>query len=289
MRDWPLHGPFAIHPRMRAITLDVILRAVFGVEDGKGHDELREQLRKILDLGQSTIAFAPWIRHWTHRPWVKFLALRERVDDLIYREITRRRDRPTSPSATTSSRCCCARATRTVRRCRTRNCATNWSRCWSPATTTATALAWAFDLLLHDRRAMQALIDSLEPGDEYLDAVITETLRIRPVIAQSRAARPAFSARSIHGAGAHADSAKHRPRRLARGPLPTARSVPAGAFRRRRSRDLRLAALRRRCTPLRRRRLRELRDEDRAANGADARDAAGRRPAARKPAFRAVT
>ena len=49
--------------------------------------------------------------------------------------------------------------------------------------TTSTGLAWAFDLLLHDRRVLDRLRDELDGGDDaYLDAVVTETLRVRPVI-----------------------------------------------------------------------------------------------------------
>jgi cytochrome P450 len=194
MREWPLRQPFALHPKMREITLDVILRAVFGVEHGKGHDELSDQLRKLLDLGQSTIAFAPWIRHWTHRPWVKFLALRERVDDLIYHEIAERRSEPDlSERDDILSLLLCARyeddSPMSDKELRDELV----TMLVAGHETTATALAWAFDLLLHDGRAMQALLDSLDDGDEYLDAVITETLRIRPVIAQiSRKATAPF-------------------------------------------------------------------------------------------------
>jgi cytochrome P450 len=49
--------------------------------------------------------------------------------------------------------------------------------------TTATGLAFAFDLLLHNPEVLGRLREELETGDDaYLDAVVTESLRVRPVI-----------------------------------------------------------------------------------------------------------
>lgn len=53
--------------------------------------------------------------------------------------------------------------------------------------TTATALSWTFDLLLHHRGVMERLREELKAGDEeYLTAVVHEALRFRPVVATSQ-------------------------------------------------------------------------------------------------------
>src|SRR6476646_10995037 len=47
---WPIGEPFALQPRMQAMTLNVILRAVFGLENGPRRDELRVLLARLLEL-----------------------------------------------------------------------------------------------------------------------------------------------------------------------------------------------------------------------------------------------
>jgi cytochrome P450 family 135 len=64
--------------------------------------------------------------------------------------------------------------------------------------TTATALAFAFDLLLHNPQTLTRLTDELpDPADAYLNAVVTETLRLRPVI--DAAERTLMRPRTIAG------------------------------------------------------------------------------------------
>ena len=101
--------------------------------------------------------------------------------------------------------------------------------------TTATGLSWAFERLMRTPRVMERLIDSLD-DDEYLDAVVKETLRVRPVIVDvARKLTRADGDRRLHAAGRHAGAARDRRRARAARPLPRARGVPARALHRRRS------------------------------------------------------
>jgi cytochrome P450 family 135 len=188
LAEWPIGEPFPLHQRMQAITLDVILRAVFGIEDAGRQDELREKLRGILDFGQSRLAFLPWVRHWARGSWVRFLHEREQVDSLLYEEITRRRlDEDAAERDDIMSLLIGARyedgSPMTDKELRDELV----TLLVAGHETTATALAWAFELLLRHDPARRRLIEEIRAGDdegEYLEAVITETLRLRPVVAQ---------------------------------------------------------------------------------------------------------
>src|SRR3989475_3131883 len=53
---WPLGEPFSLHPRMRAITLEVILQAVIGVTDGERARALRRVLPSTVEIGPTVMA-----------------------------------------------------------------------------------------------------------------------------------------------------------------------------------------------------------------------------------------
>ena len=59
---WPRNEPVALHPRMQALTLEIILRAVFGLDEGPRLDALRERFAPILDLGGGPFVTAPPLR-----------------------------------------------------------------------------------------------------------------------------------------------------------------------------------------------------------------------------------
>jgi cytochrome P450 len=187
---WSAGAPFPLRPRTQAITLEIIMRAVFGIEDAEQLDRLRDRLGRLLDISTrsralATIVIPPLRRTIGRRMWEHFLRLRGDVDEVLYAEIARRRkaddiaDRDDVLSILLQAR---DEEGRPLTDVELRD--ELITLLVAGHETTATTLAWAFDLLLrhpHELARLQEEIESGE-GDEYLDAVIKETLRIRPVV-----------------------------------------------------------------------------------------------------------
>src|SRR3954469_11956144 len=97
VESWPEGEPFAIHPHMQRVTLEVILRAVFGVTDAGRRDRLGEQLARLLD-GTASNAMQLGVlvsrRFGGPDPMAKLQALRRDIDGLLDVEIAERRREP---------------------------------------------------------------------------------------------------------------------------------------------------------------------------------------------------
>jgi len=91
--SWPTGAPYALRPRMQAMTLEIILRTVFGVGGGERLAELREALRDFLDLTTDPRKLLPLVFFGPKRVmrYSPFRRRVERVDALLYREIAERR------------------------------------------------------------------------------------------------------------------------------------------------------------------------------------------------------
>ena len=95
---WPRSGRLATLPTMQAITLEVIMRAVFGVGDERRRAEISRPLRALLDMLASrrrVLMLALTVgRTGPRSPWARFLSLRREADALLYEEIRSRRADP---------------------------------------------------------------------------------------------------------------------------------------------------------------------------------------------------
>ena len=183
---WPEGSRVALLPEMRRLTLEIILRVVFGLDEVERLAEFRRLLQAMLDFSDNLFALLPWFRTdrfaWT--PWARFVRLRDEADRAIYAEIARRRAAGVEGGTDVFSMLLEARrddgSPMTDRELRDEL----MTLLVAGHETTATSLAWCFDLLLHNPDALSRLRADLAAGQgEYLDAVIKETMRLRPVIA----------------------------------------------------------------------------------------------------------
>jgi cytochrome P450 len=187
--SWPRGETIELHPRMQRLTLEIILRAVFGLDSGERLDALRERLGAMLAFGDRPISLVPippgLLQSALERvgPFVGFLRLQEQADEMIFELIDERRgengDRddiltmllaarhddgsPMSPQELRDEL---------------------MTLLVAGHETTASMLAWAFERLARSPEVLRRLVEEMDGGDEeaYLTATIQETLRRRPVL-----------------------------------------------------------------------------------------------------------
>jgi len=91
--SFPIGKPFELQPRMQSMTLNVILRAVFGLEAGPRRDKLRVLLARLLELNCTLATTMPQLRVELGglTPWAKLMRCTKQVDKAVYEEIALRR------------------------------------------------------------------------------------------------------------------------------------------------------------------------------------------------------
>ena len=255
---------------MQAITLEVILQAVFGVTDPARSARLRERLPLLLgETSSLALQFRVLLSRRLGRgdPLEPARAAGE-IDELLLAEIAERRADPAREQREDIlSLLVAARfedgAEMSDREVRDQLV----TLLLAGHETTATALAWTFDLLLHNPATLARLTAEVDAGgeDAYLRAVIAESLRLRPVV--PLAGRRLASELNVGGLSLPAgdrrdagDLAHAHPSRIST-PSRT-RSAPSASSRSRRR--LRLDPVRRRHPPLPGRGVRRTRDAGRA-------------------------
>jgi cytochrome P450 len=184
---WPTGEPYPLRPRMQAITLEIILRAVFGLEQGDRLERLRVELRNLLDiLTRPEMFFFPVLlgpERLAH--FGPFKRLHEQVDRLVYAEIAERRkatdlsQREDILSMLLEARHESDGSPMSDKEIRDELL----TLLVAGHETTATGLSWAVERLTRHPDKLSRLAEEVQAGEEeYLEAVITETLRLRPVI-----------------------------------------------------------------------------------------------------------
>ncbi|HEY2718274.1 MAG TPA: cytochrome P450 [Solirubrobacteraceae bacterium] len=184
--SWPLEQPVALHPRVQRLTLEIILRAVFGLERGAQLDELSGLLTEILAFSESPLSLLPVAQQVLkgRGPVGRLERIGAQADELIFGLIEERRgehsegddvlsmllgahDEDGTPMSDAELRD--ELVTALV----------------AGHETTASQLAWAFERIARDPRVQHNLHDELDgddPDDAYLTATINEIMRRRPVL-----------------------------------------------------------------------------------------------------------
>jgi cytochrome P450 family 135 len=182
---WDKGSEFVLRNRMRALTFEVICRAVFGVTERERVERLRAALTPILDMGVTFFLPAVLRRDLGPlSPWGRLQRRLRKADALLYEEIAERREASDLDERTdVLSILLRARDEEGEAMSDAELRDELMTMLAAGHETTATGLAFAFDLLLRHPQVLSRLKDELATGDDsYLEAVVTESLRLRPVI-----------------------------------------------------------------------------------------------------------
>lgn len=186
IESWPTGEPVALWPRMQAITLEVIMRAVFGFAEGSRLDRLRELLRHMLDWTTSRRQMLAMAALGPDRIERKrdFRAALDPVDALLFEEIRAQREDPAlTERDDILSLLLQARHEDGQPMSDLELRDELMTLLVAGHETTATSMAWALERLVRHPDKLARLTDEVTAGEEdYLDAVVKETLRLRPVL-----------------------------------------------------------------------------------------------------------
>jgi cytochrome P450 len=183
--SWPTGEPVVLHERLQRLTLEIVLRAVFGLERGAKLDRLRELLTDILQFAENPISLLPFAQRMLagRGPMGRLERLGEEADRLIFELIDERRagdmsgpdvlalllsarhedDSPMSDAELRDEL-----VTALV----------------AGHETTASQLSWGLEMLSRNSRVVERLAGEFEnDGDDaYLSATIQEIMRRKPVL-----------------------------------------------------------------------------------------------------------
>jgi len=190
---------FLARPAMQEISLRVILRAVFGVDEGEHFEQLKQLIGSLFDIFRyplsASFIFLPALQQdlgkWT--PWGRFVGQKKQINELLDALIRERKAENDSSREDILSLMLSARdeagEPMTDEELRDELMTT----IFAGHETTATALAWALYWIHYLPEVKEKLLQELDKLEEnadtsaiaklpYLNAVCCETMRIYPVV-----------------------------------------------------------------------------------------------------------
>ncbi len=179
--SWRAGRVFGVHERMNALTLEVILRVVFGVTDAARLAALRPVVRATVDVSPVILLGWGFPRLRRYGPFARAAANQRELDRLVYEEIAQRRASPDVAERTdVLSRLICVddggdRLTDNELRDEL------VTLLLAGHETTAASLSWALYEVGRSARQRE-LLASRASDDEWLEAILKESMRLHPVI-----------------------------------------------------------------------------------------------------------
>lgn len=188
---WAREEEIELHPRLQRLTLEIVLRAVFGLERGARLDELRDLLTKVLAFTESPLSLLPpppqLLEPLLSRigPFARFLALLERTSALIAELVDERRRSASADGADVLSMLLGARHDDESPMSGAELRDELVTALVAGHETTASQLSWAFMHISRAPHVKRRLAQEIESGVQdgaYLTATIQETMRMSPVL-----------------------------------------------------------------------------------------------------------
>jgi len=199
INQWQIGQVFSARQAMQQISLRVILRTVFGLDEGERYDKLRKLLATITDIVgsplRSSFLFLPFLQKdlgaWS--PWGNFLRQKQQINELINQEIREKKAANDFSGEDILTLMMLAKdeAGQPMTEAELRD--ELMTLLFAGHETTATALAWALYWIHYLPEVKEKLLNELNSLGEnsdlmeitklpYLNAVCCETLRIYPVV-----------------------------------------------------------------------------------------------------------
>ena len=182
--SWSLDKIVRLDPLIRALTLKVVLLAIFGTASDV-LPTLHERLLRTLSVTASLVIQEPKVRYFPgwRRTWRMFLKQRMEVDDMIYLLMRRRRAEANSERTDLLGMLLAAKTASGSPMSDDEIRDNLMSMILAGHETTTGELSWAFQLLAHNPRAQCRLAAEIRSGtnDDYLTATVNETMRRKPV------------------------------------------------------------------------------------------------------------
>lgn len=178
---WPIGEPVELHPRLQALTLEIILRAVFGLDEGPRLDLLRRLLPRILDFGDSPVSLLPPLQRAMRGRgrFGRFERDRAAVDRELFALMEERRGEQGVERDDVLAMLLAARHSDGSPMSDEEIRDELVTALVAGHETTASSLGFAFEQLARSPEVQERL---REGDDAYLDATINEVLRRRPVL-----------------------------------------------------------------------------------------------------------